>query len=369
MDKQYNVRRLGQRILVMLVIVGLNLAVVWTAQTAAEDTFVAYEDNPLLELGAPGEWDGGTIFLPEVIVETDTFHMFYTGVITPFSSAPSIGYASSSDGLTWTKNIDNPVLVGDGTGFDAYYVASPAMIYENGLWIMYYAGQPTPPPVPSGSQIGRAAAPAPTGPWTRGTEPVLTLGSSNEWDSGFIEANTVLKIDNEYIMYYSGGADFFEGAGFMIGRATSPDGLTWTKYDDPATTEAPFAESDPVLVPGIAGSWDEAMVWESTVRHTPCGWEMYYTGAPSLLEAAIGYARSEDGIVWMKDPANPIYDAADDPVTMTTGDIVEVPTVIDVGSERWMYYDYGQGSARPAVGLARAPLACWTAYLPLTTRS
>jgi predicted GH43/DUF377 family glycosyl hydrolase len=369
MDKQYNVRRLGQRILVMLVIVGLNLAVVWTAQTAAEDTFVAYEDNPLLELGAPGEWDGGTIILPEVIVETDTFHMFYTGVITPFSSAPSIGYASSSDGLTWTKNIDNPVLVGDGTGFDAYYVASPAMIYENGLWIMYYAGQPTPPPAPSGSQIGRAAAPAPTGPWTRGTEPVLTLGSSNEWDSGFIEANTVLKIDNEYIMYYSGGADFFEGAGFMIGRATSPDGLTWTKYDDPATTEAPFAESDPVLVPGIAGSWDEAMVWESTVRHTPCGWEMYYTGAPSLLEAAIGYARSEDGIVWMKDPANPIYDAADDPVTMTTGDIVEVPTVIDVGSERWMYYDYGQGSARPAVGLARAPLACWTAYLPLTTRS
>jgi predicted GH43/DUF377 family glycosyl hydrolase len=368
MNKQTNGCKLRQRLMVLFLIVGLNLAVVWTAQTAVENTFVAYENNPVLELGTPGEWDGGTIVLPEVIVVSDTLHMFYTGLITAFDSAPTIGYASSPDGLTWTKNISNPILVSDGTGFDAYYVATPAMLDDNGLWVMYYAGQPTPPPAPSGSQIGRATAPAPTGPWTKGTEPVLTLGSSGEWDSGFIEANAVLKIDNEYVMYYSGGANFFDGVGFMIGRATSPDGLIWTKYDDPTTTEVPFAESDPVLTPGPAGAWDEAIVWESSVRHTPCGWEMYYTGAPSLLESAIGYATSDDGLVWVKDPANPIYEAADDPVTMMTGNIVEVPTVIDVGSERWIYYDYGQGTAAPAIGLAKAPLACRSVYLPLISQ-
>lgn len=60
--------------------------------------------------------------------------------------------------------------------------------------------------------------------------------------------------------------------------------------------------------------------------------------------------------------------AADDPVTMTTGDVVEVPTAIDVGNERWMYYDYGQAIAPSAVGLTKAPLSYWSVYLPLTPR-
>jgi hypothetical protein len=106
------------------------------------------------------------------------------------------------------------------------------------------------------------------------------------------------------------------------------------------------------------------MAWEGQVRRTACGWEMYYSGATSLFEAAIGYATSPDGIHWTKDRTNPIYRAADDPVTAGTANVVEGPTVIEVGNERWLYYDYGQGDDLPAVGVAVAPLSCYANYLP-----
>lgn len=256
MEVQKNGRIPIGRLIVLVAILIFTLAgIVWAGQTAVNNEFVAYGNNPVLELGNPGDWDGGTIVLPEAFVFSDTYYLFYTGLITAFNSAPAIGYATSTNGLTWTKQISNPVLTGDGSGFDAYYVANAALLYDSGIWTMYYSGQPTPPPAPSGSQIGRATAPNLSGPWTRDTNPVLTLGSNGEWDSGFIEPNTVLKTNDGYVMYYTGGIDFFSGSGFMMGRATSPDGIIWAKYNDPTTVAPPFAESDPVLMPGPVGQW------------------------------------------------------------------------------------------------------------------
>lgn len=366
---QENKQKVIARIMVLAAVLCFSLfAVIWVVRSAVDNEFVAYEHNPVLELGNAGEWDGGTIILPEVIVVSDTFHLFYAGLITAFNSAPTLGYAYSTNGLTWTKHISNPMLAGDGSGFDAYYAATPALLYDDGLWVMYYAGQPAPPPFPNGSQIGRATAADPGGPWARAADPVLMLGGSGAWDEGFIEPNTVLKTEDGYVMYYSGGSNFLSFSGFMIGMATSSDGVSWTKFNDPTTTDAPFAESDPVLMPGAAGAWDDTFVWHGHVRHTHCGWEMYYSGEGSSEESepAIGYATSANGVVWAKSADNPIYTRSDDPVAASYNSNLEIPAVIDVGYERWMYYDYGQGDdVSAAVGLAAAPLSCHSIYLPL----
>jgi len=354
------------RLCILLVVVVLALGgVVFIGKTAVDNEFVTYENNPVMELGNPGEWDGGTAFVPNITQVEDAYFLFYSGFITYRNSASTIGYATSTNGLTWTKSISNPVLIGDGAGFDAFLVGDPTILVTNEGWELYYAGQPSPPPFPNNYQIGRATAPHPAGPWTRDDDPVLELGSIGQWDSGFILPDSVLKMADGYVMYYSGGVDFLAADGVMMGLATSPDGITWTKYDDPATTTTPFSESDPILKPGADGTWDSAMVWEGQVRRTNCGWELYYSGATSLSEGSIGYATSENGIHWVKDVSNPIYEAADDPVSIITGDIVESPTVIDMGNERWLYYDYAQGSLSPAVGLAKAPLSCQSTYLPL----
>jgi hypothetical protein len=50
-----------------------------------------------------------------------------------------------------------------------------------------------------------------------------------------------------------------------IGYATSTDGIMWTKYDNPATTNPPYAESDPVLVPGSPGTYDDEGLYFQSV--------------------------------------------------------------------------------------------------------
>jgi hypothetical protein len=112
----------------------------------------------------------------------------------------------------------------------------------------------------------------------------------------------VLKTDEGYVMYYS-------AAQGMVGRATSPDGITWTKYDDPATTERIFDSSDPVLRLGETGEWDSQQSWGAGVQLTERGWEMVYTGGARLdgvYRAQIGYAYSDDGINWTRYAQNPI---------------------------------------------------------------
>src|SRR5512145_1654473 len=64
----------------------------------------------IIPKGAEGEWDHGFTYGPQVIEQDSLYHMFYAGG-EDFSIKPSaLGYATSADGLTWTKYENNPIL-------------------------------------------------------------------------------------------------------------------------------------------------------------------------------------------------------------------------------------------------------------------
>jgi len=207
---------------------------------------------------------------------------------------------------------------------------------------MYYNGRKLAGFGP-GPYIGRATAPDPTGPWTRSASPVLSKGGSGEWDSDFISPTNVFAMDTGgFIMFYYAGYDFSSSVGHQIGMATSPDGLDWTKYDDPLTTEHPFADSDPVLKVGTPAEWDGLQVWLCSVLKNQNGFEMYYTGQSYAGILAFGYAGSPDGITWIKDSGNPVYTINDDEYAVMMGySIIEQPSILIMGSKAFMYYDYG----------------------------
>ena len=75
-----------------------------------------------------------------------------------------------------------------------------------------------------------------------------------------------------------GGDRFPFLTNFYIGSATSTDGLNWKKYNDPTTTQHPFAESDPVMVTGNSGEWDADVLLEGMAIPIQSGFEMYYFG-------------------------------------------------------------------------------------------
>ena len=277
----------------------------------------------------------------QVVISDDLFHMFYTGI---GEDIHGIGYAVSSDGLLYTKHGTNPVLQPDGEGFDAVGTGFASPLVVGDTWMLFYTGSASGEVLPgyklAGSSIGLTTAPEPTGPWTSG-QLVLKAGGKEEWDSGVIIPTSVFATEDGYIMYYTGGPDPTLHVKWMCGMAISPDGINWTKYDDPSTTEAPFAESDPILQPGPA-SWEPVSVHCSVLK-TDSGWEMFYEGwGPLVLDSIskIGYATSEDGVSWSKYQGNPILNPQSDQAGVDN-DELNHPSVVKDGSNYYLYYSYG----------------------------
>jgi predicted GH43/DUF377 family glycosyl hydrolase len=133
-------------------------------------------------------------------------------------------------------------------------------------------------------------------------------------------------------MWYSGGQDFYS---HRIGYATSPDGISWTKY-----------AGNPVLGPEHAGSWDDVMVWFPHVRKGAGIYHMWYAGYDGS-RTRVGYASSPDGISWQVNGYNPILDLGSS--GEWDDDSVNEPCVLMVGSEWKMWYlgfeDVGAGIA------------------------
>jgi hypothetical protein len=138
-----------------------------------------------------------------------------------------------------------------------------------------------------------------------------------------------------------------------IGYATSLDGIAWTLYDDPATTEAPFQFSDPVLMHGSSTEFDYRFAQGATVLRTDEGYELWYDGKRSIPDpSAIGYATSPDGIVWTKHPANPILTSAGS----SAGQLFH-PSVLFYDDEyhMWLSLFGNDPSAFSHIGYATAP--------------
>jgi hypothetical protein len=296
--------------------------------------------NPVLYYGYAGSWEEYSLLQPSVIIHDGTFYMYYTGVSG--NGIAAIGLATSSDGYFYEKLQGNPVLTHSEGGFDALEVSGANVIGDETGWIMYYGGRESgwgPPPF-----IGRATASDLSGPWTRSLLPVLTIGSPDEWDNDFISPFQVIPLDGGgYIMFYTGG-DYASSINYQIGMATSADGLVWTKYDDPSTTDPPYAQSDPVLTVGdtATADWDCRLLWGGSVLVNPNGYELYYTGCDMDYLFGFGYATSPDGITWTKYPANPIYTMDNDPYAQENGfDLIVRPCVVINELKAFMYYDYG----------------------------
>lgn len=278
-------------------------------EAALPSIFQFAEGNPILPHRRRPNWDSQYIDPGGMVYHEGQFHMFYNG-ISRFPAPVGVGYATSTDGIEWTRQVDEPVLSaeaisGSNLSGNNLFVTS-SLVEPDGTWVLYFytlgdAGFTGP------GEIGRATAPAPTGPWTIDPDPLLSPGPSGSWDDVQVSGPNVLKSGDTYFMYYDGSRS---GSQSRIGLATSADGIQWEKYDDPTTEEPAFAESDPVLGVSDQG-WDTKRVIDPNVIETSDGFEMIYmatTGSGKFApgDFAFGLATSPDGIQWTKSEMNPL---------------------------------------------------------------
>ena len=125
--------------------------------------------------------------------------------------------------------------------------------------------------------------------WTRSATPIVSPGPPGSWDATNVETPSVLKLpDGSYRLYYTGGKEP-ETEVYQIGLATSADGSNWQKAAD-----------NPVLPLGPAGSFDAYSVFNPSALYKDGKYWMWYAGISSTLQVQIGLALSADGKQWEK---------------------------------------------------------------------
>jgi len=123
------------------------------------------------------------------------------------------------------------------------------------------------------------------------TEPRVTLppDPTSGWEDS-VNRNCVLRIGGKYKMWYTGQARGYS----FIGVCESDDGLTFRRVG-----------REPILYP--ERPWEGASVMNPCVLYENGKYRMWYSAGETYEPNVIGYAESDDGVVFRKSPVNPIF--------------------------------------------------------------
>ncbi len=165
----------------------------------------------------------------EINVNTTTVVSLVLNPVTNNVGSIYISILWGSPTTGWTDFTSNPILNSQNTNYDTFGVSQPFVIKENNMYKMWYNG------LASGGVAYVFYATSVDGiDWNRRASPVLYPGNEGDWDSGRAGPGPVIKIDNTYYMYYHSWQYYSDMWG--IGLATSTDGINWTKYPQPVLT-------------------------------------------------------------------------------------------------------------------------------------
>ncbi len=307
-------------LMVAIVVCSAGLA---TAQTEWAD----YPDNPVIEPGAPGEWDDAGGFINDVVFDGSTYHMWFAGLESS-GYWWHIGHATSTDGVEWTKDPANPVLrSGEPGEWDDWGLSGVAVVHDGTQFHMWYTGWQGDV---SDNSFRAGYATSPDGSvWTKHPDnPVMEVGSPGSWDDHGVSPAAIIVEGDTYYMWYEGARGNGLYGETKIGYAESSDGLHWTK------------RLEPVLDLGTyPGAWDPQTVGNFDVTFDGSIYHLWYTGGAdtsSFVWLRIGYAFSSDGIEWKKHE--------DNPVMRSDGPDLQAPRVVFDGSTWHMWYNSWDGS-------------------------
>lgn len=242
-------------------------------------TWAKYSNNPVLDLGAMGSWDSHSIYNPTVLKVEDRYYMWYSGVsLEDKKWIVKIGLAISDDGVSWTKYDNNPILSYDKEWeIQSVFGSSVMYMEKEKAFYMWYAGGDNP------RGIGLATSMDGINWIKYDSNPVL-VGKNGTWEDIGMDRPCVIKIDDRYIMYYTG----LNLPYARIGMATSDDGKKWVK-----------SPKNPILNLGEKNMWDSVYVADCWVQEIANEYYMWYRGYDRKY-SRIGLAISSDAVNWEK---------------------------------------------------------------------
>jgi len=285
--------------------------------------WIKYPLNPVLRPGSVGSWDADDVEHPTVIKDGEIYKMWYAGLK---DEAEAIGYATSTDGISWVKDASNPVLEAvQAETWGDEKISEPAVIKDGDIYKLWYTGFTEPGDF--GGSIGYATSTDGINWINYERNPVLKAGELDAWDAGGVRQPTVIKDGNTYKMWYAGVMDPDLTGGeddpYAVGYATSKDGINWTK-----------STTNPVFEP-LAAGWDSEAICDPIVIKDDSTYRLWYCGIGAAKEA-FGYAISTDGINWTRQGSKPVMTMG--PVGTWDSSELFAPHVIKDGDTYKMWY-------------------------------
>jgi hypothetical protein len=272
--------------------------------------------NPVLRGGPSSSWDP-LIWGGDVIKVNRTYYLFYAGGRTDSLDAyKHIGFATSTDGVSFTRFSGNPIIKSRVDSYDRTCAYCP-VVYYDGTWHMWYASND------GGKQANQDidtsyAYSSDGGNWTKySNNPVINNGNPNNvWDGVAIRPFGFIKDNNNMKLYLAGNSFPVDPS---MGHATSTDAKNWVK-----------SQNNPIYS-GNPNGWDDGEVRPGTVEKANGTYRMWMAGDKGVWN--IGWIWSKDGTTWV--------DSGAALIRPTVGTIysrsVANPKVIDEGDHYKIY--------------------------------
>ncbi len=172
----------------------------WSTSTfniTVNTEWVKSDSNPILEPGPTGSWDESAVIDPSVIKEPDgTYKMWYLGWNAAGTHA--IGLATSSDGVSWTKYSGNPIMPSGGVGDWDEYLWEARVTRDGDVYKMWYQGATA---YNAPFKTGYATSSDGIN-WTKYSGNPVLSGEAGEWDEDYVGFRNVIKRDGVYHAWY-----------------------------------------------------------------------------------------------------------------------------------------------------------------------
>lgn len=259
-----------------LLFVGLYLALLSFSRPVSAGEFPdvlvrfrPYEQNPVFTAAGPGKWDVKIRERGWILREGNLWRMWYTGYDGTAEGTRLLGYATSHDGLVWTRAAQNPLyregwvedmqvlrhgdtylMFAEGKGDQAQWLTSrdglawkregtldvrkcdgtpiepgpygtPTVWFDDGVWNLFYER----------GDLGVWLARSPDlRVWANvQDEPVLPRGPET-YDRVMIAMNQIIRHDGRYYAYYHGSGTPEKPRLWTTNIAVSTDLVHWKKY-------------------------------------------------------------------------------------------------------------------------------------------
>ncbi len=231
---------------------------------------------------------------PTVVAFDGHLRMYYTCFVLPEAGfvaedvRAAICAADSPDGITWTEvdtDLDTHGLVLQGrNGSWEENLEANEVVRLGDTWFLYYSGYNHIGDPQLGYPAALSVATSIDGiHFTRVSDEPILSPTTGWYDNDAIYSPTIIETDGVLTMIYAAHCytDCEKGYGNVLISATSTDGLTWTKADDPT------------LVGGIPGAdWTADGVAEPWLLAGPDGFfYLFFTGLEGegrLIGEAVG---------------------------------------------------------------------------------